>query len=164
VYNIFAGARSNLFLVDLEKPDASKLIAEDAESADLSPDGRWLAYCARDPEGPRVYVASFPDLARRAQVTSRAACWPQFGPDGQSLYFSDGDFWGASGTMHSTQRMGGIAGGWTAPRQLFRALSGPFAVSGNPLRFYTVDWDSTKLAREIRVMTGWKGEVRGSPP
>ena len=58
---------------------------------DLSPDGHLLAFAAVDPTGQsNIFVASYPDLRDRRQVTSDGGTGPRFARDGHSLFFASG--------------------------------------------------------------------------
>jgi hypothetical protein len=48
------------------------------------------------------------------------------------------------------------SGEWTAPSGLFDTWTRFFAVRDAPRRFYTIETDPSKRAREIRVLTGWR--------
>ena len=59
---------------------------------DLSPDESLLAYTAADPltDQQNVFVATFPDLRERREVTSTGGVRPRFSRDGQELFYSSG--------------------------------------------------------------------------
>jgi eukaryotic-like serine/threonine-protein kinase len=58
---------------------------------DLSPDGRLLAYAARDTSQQlNVYLVEFPGAAARWQVTTDGGTRPQFSADGKELLFMTG--------------------------------------------------------------------------
>jgi eukaryotic-like serine/threonine-protein kinase len=60
-------------------------------SISLSPDGRWLAYTSNESaEQYEVYVASFPDMKSKRQVSSGGATEPRWSRDGRELYFVSG--------------------------------------------------------------------------
>jgi serine/threonine protein kinase/Tol biopolymer transport system component len=53
----------------------------------FSPDCKWVAFVSREPRQPEVYVASFPDGARRYQVSTGGGANPHWRADGKELYF-----------------------------------------------------------------------------
>jgi eukaryotic-like serine/threonine-protein kinase len=57
------------------------------EFAQLSPDGQWLAYDSDESKRPEVYVRTFPNLARRWQVSTNGGSHPVWSRDGAELYF-----------------------------------------------------------------------------
>jgi Tol biopolymer transport system component len=53
----------------------------------FSPDCKWVAYTSQDPNQPEVYVTSFPDGARRQQVSTGGGVSPRWREDGKELFF-----------------------------------------------------------------------------
>jgi sugar lactone lactonase YvrE len=67
------------------------LIASDAREFDpaISPDGKWIAYRSLTTDNGRtdVFVARFPDITGKTQVTGAGGGSPFWSRDGKSLYF-----------------------------------------------------------------------------
>jgi hypothetical protein len=59
---------------------------------DLSPDGHLLAYATIDPATAQlnVWLATYPDLRERRQVTSSGGTLPRFSRDGRELFYVSG--------------------------------------------------------------------------
>ena len=57
--------------------------------ADISPDGRWLAYVSDESGRFEVYVRSYPDLERKWQISSDGGVEPAWSPDGRELFYRD---------------------------------------------------------------------------
>jgi serine/threonine-protein kinase len=57
--------------------------------ADLSPDGRWLAYVSDESGAEEVYVRSYPDLERKWQISTDGGLEPVWSRDGQELFYRD---------------------------------------------------------------------------
>jgi Tol biopolymer transport system component len=59
----------------------------------LSPDGRWLAYEARDEEGlTKVYVVPFPDSERaRWEISPQGGHQPVWSKSSQELFYVDNE-------------------------------------------------------------------------
>jgi Tol biopolymer transport system component len=155
VYNSFNRdtGRSDMWMVALDSPETSRPIAQDAYVADLSRDGRWLAYCARESSTHQVFVVSFPELANKRQVSRDGGCFPRWSPEGTALYFFDRAAWDVQSQMLVAHREG--ASDWRPPVGLFRAEAGFFAVRDHPLRFYLSEINPAEIATEIRVVVGW---------
>ena len=64
--------------------------AWDEAGADLSPDGRWLAYHSNETGENRVYVHSFPRLSDRHAISAGPGTEPAWSPDGRRLYYRSG--------------------------------------------------------------------------
>ncbi len=56
-------------------------------SGRFSPDGRWIAYSARDSGRPEVYVASFPGPGGRWQLSTNGGTFPSWRRDGKEIYY-----------------------------------------------------------------------------
>ena len=57
----------------------------------ISRDGRLLAYDSRTKGRTAVTVTTFPDFSTRLQVSREAACLPQWSPNGDEVWFLDGN-------------------------------------------------------------------------
>ncbi len=59
---------------------------------DLSPDGHLLAYSARQDETPQLnlFVATYPDMRDRRQITSESGTQPRFSRNGTELFYLSG--------------------------------------------------------------------------
>jgi Tol biopolymer transport system component len=54
----------------------------------ISPDGRWLAFVSDESGTDEVYVTTFPDPARRWQVSTDGGSFPRWRGDGGELFFA----------------------------------------------------------------------------
>jgi Tol biopolymer transport system component len=59
-------------------------------NANLSPDGRWIAYQSDQSGEYRIYVHSFPVITGRRPVSPGLGMDPVWSPDGQTLYYRSG--------------------------------------------------------------------------
>ena len=80
----------DIFTLGLDLPDARpEAVLEGAanyRAAELSPDGRWLAYTSNESGGQRVYVGSFPTLNDvKLEVSGDEAAYPPQPPPSASL-------------------------------------------------------------------------------
>jgi len=55
-------------------------------NAQFSPDGRWVAYVSDEPGRPEVYLAAFPEGARR-RVSTEGGSQPKWSADGRELFY-----------------------------------------------------------------------------
>jgi Tol biopolymer transport system component len=60
------------------------------ESARISPDGRWVAYVSDKTGRAEVYVATYPALDRRRQVSSAGGSEPVWGPQSEEIFYRSG--------------------------------------------------------------------------
>ncbi len=57
--------------------------------AQISPDGKWFAYCSDESGRPEVYVQSLADAANRHQVSVSGGRRPRWRGDGKELFFAN---------------------------------------------------------------------------
>ena len=58
------------------------------QNADISPDGRWVAYQSDETGRFEIYVRPFPNVDEgRWEVSSNGGVWPIWNPSGQELFF-----------------------------------------------------------------------------
>jgi eukaryotic-like serine/threonine-protein kinase len=57
------------------------------QSAQVSPDGHWIAYRAGDWGRYEIYISSFPNPTGRFQVSSDGGVAPRWRHDGKALYY-----------------------------------------------------------------------------
>ena len=78
-------------MMTLGDPESAKLLlpgVRNARNADLSPDGRLLAYQSDATGQFEVYVRSFPDLdARYMRVSTNGGTQPLWSPRGDELFY-----------------------------------------------------------------------------
>jgi serine/threonine protein kinase/Tol biopolymer transport system component len=70
------------------------LLLKDPFSKDefnVSPDGRWIAFNSSESEKTQVYVAAFPSMTDRRQVSSDGGGIPKWRRDGKELYYLSAD-------------------------------------------------------------------------
>ena len=87
---------TEIFALDLagKEPPRSLVKTGGREPAPaISPDGRWVAFCAQDggPGSARIVVLSFADPGKRWQVSNPGAFSPFWRPDGRELYYLDAE-------------------------------------------------------------------------
>jgi dipeptidyl aminopeptidase/acylaminoacyl peptidase len=59
--------------------------------AQVSPDGRTMAYISRETGEDEVYLKRFPSGEGKWQVSVRGGCWPRWSRGGDRLYYIVGD-------------------------------------------------------------------------
>jgi Tol biopolymer transport system component len=61
-------------------------------NAEISPDGRWIAYAAGAPGARQVWVRPYPDVQTdRWRVSVGGGTSPRWSPDGRTIYYRNGD-------------------------------------------------------------------------
>ncbi len=91
VYSIDAG-RTNQGLRVLSVADRTSsplgMTSVRPYGARFSRDGRWIAYSARDSGTSEVYIAAFPGLDRRRQVSNDGAVHPRWGKNDREVFYT----------------------------------------------------------------------------
>jgi serine/threonine protein kinase len=107
--------------------------------ADLSPDGRWMAYVSTESGDPQVYVQAYPAGVPRHQISADGGISPVWRRDGREIFYVRQNAAAAGrspGTVSIMSVQVAIAPAFTSgvPRELF---TGPYAVN-QPARAYDV--------------------------
>ncbi|MEO0972775.1 MAG: hypothetical protein AAFX85_06740 [Pseudomonadota bacterium] len=78
---------SQVRLVDRDTGEFEVLVQADEkpEKATMTPDGRFVAYCARESDSPQVRVLDRRSGTRHALPVAHPACYPSYAPDGETL-------------------------------------------------------------------------------
>jgi len=89
VSELVPGRGRGLLVATIGPPHTRRRLLDNAVNAELSPDGRWLAYGSTQSGQFEVYVTSFPDTQGRWQISTgggRQAAWSR---DGRELFYRD---------------------------------------------------------------------------
>jgi Tol biopolymer transport system component len=91
--NAVGGATGDLHVLDTSTSSLTPYLQGEWNelAASLSPGGRWLAYGSDESGQSEVYVRSFPQPGARFQVSSGGGAEPVWSPDGETLYYRQGD-------------------------------------------------------------------------
>ena len=138
----------------------------------ISPDGRWIAYEAREGERYEIYVRPFPNVNdRRFQISQGGGQWPAWSRSGKELFYVGGTPGQPERpmTVVPVKASSGTTFDWGASVRLFNAL--PF-MRGGP-RGYDVSLDGSRFlviadpsapsaaARVVmRFVTNWQEELK----
>jgi eukaryotic-like serine/threonine-protein kinase len=139
------------------------------QGADISPDGRLIAYQSSESGKYEVIVQSFPDTTGRWQISTTGGRQPVWGRDGRELFFiSDETVMAVD--VHASRPPGqGSAAGfeWSAPRALFKIsnLNIPgypysFAVSPDGQRFVATVATTGGEPQRFTTLLNWTSLVK----
>jgi serine/threonine-protein kinase len=167
----------DLKMVNLANPTQVAALLQtpfDERNAEISPDGRWMAYDSNESGQLQIYVRPFPNVAAaQYQVSTDGGRSPVWSPRGGELFF-------VSGTSMMRVAVDTADGSFRAssPTRLFDAptlaLDGRFG-SGGTLRTYDVapdgqrflairlsDTDDGAVRASVVVVQNWLEEVRAA--
>jgi eukaryotic-like serine/threonine-protein kinase len=134
------------------------------EEAHFSPDGRWVAYNSTESGQYEVYVASFPGMRGKKQVSNGGGCIPFWRKDSRELFYQT-----LYGRVMSVTVKTGSTFDASAPQPLFQApaqgavdcILDKYAVTGDGQKFLMFEWDSqTSVTEPIHVILHWDAEMR----
>jgi Tol biopolymer transport system component/DNA-binding winged helix-turn-helix (wHTH) protein len=127
--------------------------------ADLSPDGRFLAYFSDQSGRDEVFVQEFPE-GERHQISGGGGRWPRWGRDGRELFYLSGDSLMRVPIRASRDFSAG------QPEELFRSAhflsiedtSCPYAPSPDGQRFLVAQRTTDQSTSRIRIVKNWYAE------
>ena len=126
----------------------------------FSPNGRWVAYVSNESGDMEVYVARFPDLGEKVEISTGGATRPRWSRDGRELFYRQGDALMAVGVNTGTTFRA------ETPRRLFEgSYSGEseesaFDVSPDGQRFLMVKSDEASTLRQLTVVQNWQAALK----
>jgi len=132
--------------------------------AQVSADGRWLAYSSSESGGFDVYVQDFPTPRRRWKISINGGVQPHWRRDGKELFFLAGD-----GKLMSVPIESGPTFNPGVPVPLFqtRTPGGPFAVtrrhfqpSPDGQRFLVKNVAADALTSSYVLMLNWTSSIK----
>jgi Tol biopolymer transport system component/aminoglycoside phosphotransferase (APT) family kinase protein len=132
----------------------------DESTPSLSPDGRWLAYASDESGKSEVYVTTFPNPARRWQVSTEGGELPQWRADGRELFFirPDGTLAAAevngTGDTFSVGEVGALFS-WTQTP----AYGWPYGVTGDGQRFLVNRSLSSTESAPLTLALNWDADL-----
>ena len=158
-----SATRNDLWLLPLEgernpRPFLKTQFTED--QAVISPDGKWVAYKSDETGRDEIYVATFPQLSGKWQVSVDGGAEPQWRRDETELFFTDaGRKLMAAGVKTSTG-----AFETDVPKLLFETqlvnvpARNRFVVTGDGQQFVVI----TRLSAPapINVVLNWTAEIK----
>jgi serine/threonine-protein kinase len=136
------GTKDDLFIVgatgDGPEPAPYAQSPFNEVHADISPDGRWVAYTSDESGQPEIYVDSFPAAGHRARVTTGGGSEPRWGAAINEVFFRRGR------ELHvASLALGGPTPEATGTARLFDA--------GGDIRAYDVTPDGQRFLVNVPV-------------
>ncbi len=136
---------------------ATPLVATRFSETDgqISPDGKWFAYCSDESGRPEVYVQSFADAANRHQVSVSGGTRPRWRGDGKELFFM------AGGALSSVEIRTAQAFEAGQPKELFRLPSAQdYAAARDGQRFLVAASVDENPFLPTTVVLNWNAELK----
>ncbi len=125
----------------------------------FSPDSKWVAYFLNDSGQDQVYVAAFPSMDQKRQISTSGGRYPVWRRDGKELYFVTADSTLMAADI-GTDR--GIE--VSVPKTLFKlnvtASMDQYEASADGRRFLVSDVLTDDPRREVTVVLNWSSELK----
>jgi Tol biopolymer transport system component len=130
------------------------------DQAQLSPDGRWLAYRSSESGRSQIYVQNFPPSGGKWQISTEGGNDPQWRRDGKELFYISG-----SKLMAVEIKAAGATVEAGLPKELFELRAGPilrnrYVPAANGQRFLVVGINEQTSSAPIHVVLNWQAGLR----
>ena len=130
------------------------------QQADISPDGRLIAYASTESGKFEVVVKSFPENAGRRQITTNGGREPIWRGDGRELFFLSDD-----AVMAVDVHTGAAGFEWSVPRTLFKIpdlqrIPRGLTVSADGQRFIAVVAKTPTEPQRFTTLLNWASLVK----
>jgi serine/threonine protein kinase len=87
--------RADIGMLSLEDDHAHKMLLQEdyiESHPNVSPDGKWIAYCSTETGQPEIFVRPFPEVNKgKWQISTDTGNSPLWSPDGRELFYLIGD-------------------------------------------------------------------------
>jgi Tol biopolymer transport system component len=131
--------------------------------AEVSPDGRWMAYVSDETGRREVYVTAFPEATGKWQISTTGGENPRWRKDGKEMFFTSGDRFVAVDVNMTGEQFDSAAlrplFGVRVPAPALGTRS-TYAVSRDGQRFLFNIWDPKAAFAPITVVVNWPEEVK----
>jgi hypothetical protein len=130
-------------------------------SGQLSPDGRFLAFCSDESGRYEVWVRPFPEGGGKWRVSARGGITPRWSHDGKELFYLEGYTLMAAPVSTTTGFSVGAVVELFQDASLGQGSAG-YDVSADGKRFLLVEQvqDGETKAPAIRIVQNWFEEFR----
>ena len=156
--------RSDIWALPLVPRGQPFVVANSARSerqAQLSPDGRWVAYASDSSGSEEIWVQGFPEATEKWPVSTAGGSQPQWRRDGRELFYISTDF-KLMAVDVDTAASSFDAG---APRELFPLrLGGELSARNNYMptaegKRFLINTSYTGLGTRVAVVLDWASAI-----
>jgi len=134
------------------------------KGAEISPNGRWVAYESDESGRPQIYICPFPQAEPKRQVSIEGGTDPLWKPNGRELFYRDG----YKIMSVETETEGTLA--LAQPQLLFESDSyltseGSYDVTADGEHFVMIDQsESARPPTELVLVQNWAEELKRLVP
>ncbi len=139
-------------------------ILQDAWSekdAEISPDGKWLAYVTNDSGRNQVYITPFPGGGAKWEVSKDGGSSPKWRGDGKELFYLDN----SDGIVAVDLTVSGSAIDLGVPHVLFQAIGiqrdyGPYDVTADGKKFLINSGNIAQGGEPLTLVQNWLTAIK----
>lgn len=166
LYTVSSSERDQIAMYDIESRTADTLRTSTRAAqnqAQLSRDGRWLAYASDESGENEVFVQDFPAMRDRWQVSTQGGRGPRWKADGTELYYLDP--MGRIVAVEVSRNDAALVLGkssvlFESSTQQFYARHYPYDVSPDGTRFVVIEPEPTgDVVRAVTMVLHWRREA-----
>jgi serine/threonine-protein kinase len=128
--------------------------------ADVSPNGRWLAYDSDESGRQEVYVRGFPEGSRRWTISTQGGRDPRWSRDGKELFYAEGTRMMAVPVGAEGEFSAGQTQFLFERRDMLAGDGADYDVLDDG--FVIVQFDSLAQLSEFRVIQNWTAGLEGA--
>jgi eukaryotic-like serine/threonine-protein kinase len=159
-----AGARASIWVLPLfgdRKPFPFVQGAYTAKSAQISPNGRYVAYASNESGRYEVYVQTFPEHSGKWQVSTAGGIDPEWRHDGKELFFIGGEkLMAVDVKTDGPQFEAGIPKPLFQAQFLLGAWRNRYVVTADGQRFLAIVPVEKQAYSPITVVMNWTADLK----
>ncbi len=158
--------KGDLWVIPLAEPDQPYVFLNgifNEWGAAFAPNGKLIAYVSDESGQYEIYVARFPDLDRKLQVSNGGGEEPVWSPAGDQLYYRNGDKWMAVPSQ-ADQEFSFGAPYLVFEGPYFNVWGRSYAVAPDTGRFLVVGGRMEEAPAQITVVLNWFEELKAKVP
>ncbi len=157
------GGRTRIMVLPLDTATPSPRPLRDSSANDLdaqvSPDGRWVAFTSTESGHSQIYVLPFPGPGAKTEISSEGGVRPRWSANGRELFFWDTNG-GNSTLLSAAMQLSPFSA--APPQKLFTAFSGTtWGVAPDAQHFLV---ESVQSGAVFVTVTNWFDELRRRAP
>jgi Tol biopolymer transport system component len=163
--NVIDGARQDVWIVPADGAAAAQPLLAEAfpeRDAQLSPDGRWVAYVSEESGRPEVLIRTIAGVPERIAVSASGGDHPTWRRDGRELFFVDpnGQLQSVPVVWSRGRPSLGLPVKMNVPPIGRGHWGTPYDVSPDGERIYFLRRNDDAAPNEMHVVIGWRALLR----